>query len=210
MPACDAVALLERVEFEFDTHIHEWATCDFVCSRVLFPLTIAFPAVTVPRVVSYCHAASIWRQRAAAVTWVRHGRSGVHTDSCLEVAEHLVQSSERFVQVCLRPRSITPHCAVLGDTALVRAPRSQLGNGWMLREVWRAHPARVKAFIVAHVSSFSREGLRYAVEKMPKAEAAELLALQLEENERKKRALNDGGAAPPAAKRARGARGGVA
>jgi len=37
----------------------------------------------------------------------------------------------------------------------------------MLREASRADLAKTRAFIEEHYPSFSREGLRYAIEKMP-------------------------------------------
>jgi 3-methyladenine DNA glycosylase AlkD len=46
----------------------------------------------------------------------------------------------------------------------------QLGTGWALRELWLAEPRKVRAFLRDHYPHFSREGLRYAIEKMPPAQ----------------------------------------
>jgi len=57
----------------------------------------------------------------------------------MEICGTCVQSEERFVQ---------------------------LGNGWVLREVGQHYLDEVVDFIKTNYKSFSREGLRYAIEKM--------------------------------------------
>lgn len=54
---------------------------------------------------------------------------------------------------------------------------NQLGMGWLLREMYLADPKGVDAFIRQHYSSFTREALRYAIEKMPEEERTALLNL---------------------------------
>jgi hypothetical protein len=51
----------------------------------------------------------------------------------------------------------------------------QTGVGWLLRELSRAEPTRVEAFIRRHARFMSRECIRHAVEKLP-ARAPDLLA----------------------------------
>jgi len=70
---------------------------------------------------------------------VKLARFGDHTQSIIEICETCVKSPERFVQ---------------------------LGNGWVLRELSRADLNLVVSFIKKNYSHFSREGLRYAIEKM--------------------------------------------
>jgi len=70
---------------------------------------------------------------------VKLARLGNHTDPIIRICSTCVKSSERFVQ---------------------------LGNGWVLRELSRADLNLVVNFIKENYKKFSREGLRYAIEKM--------------------------------------------
>ena len=52
----------------------------------------------------------------------------------------------------------------------------QLGLGWVLRELYLADRDLVLSFLAAHYGELSREGLRYAIEKMPAELQMRLLA----------------------------------
>ena len=67
----------------------------------------------------------------------------------LEICAATVQSQERFAQT---------------------------GTGWVLRELSRAEPERVVAFLEVNARLFSAEGLRYAIEKLPAEAKARLIA----------------------------------
>ena len=133
---------LRRLEPVFDASVREWGTCDGLCGRVLRHLLLRSDADQ-KRIVGWSRSRNQWRQRAAAVAFVNEARHGRHTVRILEVCEQTVKNPERFVQ---------------------------LGTGWALRELWLAEPRRVKAFLRDHYPDFSREGLRYAIEKMPPAQ----------------------------------------
>jgi 3-methyladenine DNA glycosylase AlkD len=50
--------------------------------------------------------------------------------------------------------------------------------GWMLREVGkRVSPAKLRAFLKAHVTAMPRTALRYAIERFPAAERAKWMAI---------------------------------
>jgi len=70
---------------------------------------------------------------------VKLARFGNHTDQIIKISSTCVKSTERFVQ---------------------------LGNGWVLRELSLADLDLVVKFIKENYENFSREGLRYAIEKM--------------------------------------------
>jgi 3-methyladenine DNA glycosylase AlkD len=133
---------LRRLEPVFDASVHEWGTCDGLCSRVLRHLLLR-SAADLRRIVGWSRSGNQWRQRAAAVAFVNEARHGRHTAEILEVCARTVKNPERFVQ---------------------------LGTGWALRELWLAEPRKVRAFLRDHYPHFSREGLRYAIEKMPPAQ----------------------------------------
>jgi len=52
----------------------------------------------------------------------------------------------------------------------------QTAVGWLLRELSRAEPTRVEAFVRRHARFMSREAMRQAIEKLPASRQAELLA----------------------------------
>lgn len=123
------------------SQLANWGLIDFVSSRVLAELVVQNPALFADRLHAWRLARdNLWKQRAACVSFVRLARFGEHSDTILSICEETVCNPERF---------------------------AQLGTGWVLRELWLAEPERVLAFLRAHFRHLSREGLRYAVEKMP-------------------------------------------
>jgi hypothetical protein len=63
-------------------------------------------------------------------------------------------------------------------STVVWSPESidQTAVGWLLRELSRAEPTRVEAFVRRHARFMSRECVRQAVEKLPGARQHDLLA----------------------------------
>lgn len=100
-------------------------------------------------IVAWSRARNPWQQRASAVAFVNEARHGRYNPEILSVCRNLVGNPDRFVQ---------------------------LGMGWVLRELFLADRQAVMAFIDRHRSGISREGLRYAMEKMPVATRKRLLA----------------------------------
>ena len=84
----------------------------------------------------------------AGVSFVSLARYGNVTTEVPQACKTTIKNPERFVQ---------------------------LGTGWVLRELWLAEPATVEEFIKEHHQCFSREGLRYAIEKMPTKLQREIL-----------------------------------
>ena len=52
----------------------------------------------------------------------------------------------------------------------------QTAVAWLLRELSRAEPTRVEAFVRRHARFMSREATRQAIEKLPVARQQELVA----------------------------------
>lgn len=147
-----AAALVDTTEALFDTgHVYDWAICDTLCGRVLFECLKVEPALA-QRIAAWKDSPLLWKQRAAAVTFVKLAKPqyGYH-DTVLDICGTIVKSPERFVQ---------------------------LGCGWVLREVSVHDLHGVVAFIKSNYSAFSREGLRYAIEKMDGPLRSELLAFK--------------------------------
>lgn len=63
----------------------------------------------------------------------------------------------------------------------------QLGTGWVLRELSLSDKNRVVEFIKENYDFFSREGLRYALEKMDEKTRLFLMNYKKDENPVKKK-----------------------
>eukprot|EP00768_Dysnectes_brevis_P006879 gnl/Dysnectes_brevis/5597_a8123_718.p1 GENE.gnl/Dysnectes_brevis/5597_a8123_718~~gnl/Dysnectes_brevis/5597_a8123_718.p1 ORF type:complete len:274 (+),score=12.96 gnl/Dysnectes_brevis/5597_a8123_718:46-867(+) len=122
-------------------HVYEWATCDTLSSRVFSLMIKRDPALFIPLIHIWKDSPYMWVQRASCVSFVRHARHGdpLVTSTVIDICETCVTNPERFVQ---------------------------LGVGWVLRELSQADLGLVVRFIKRHYHHHSREGLRYALEKM--------------------------------------------
>jgi len=128
-----------------DGHIFDWSTCDWFCVRVLGPLVRREGEACARAISEWRNADDLWQRRASVVAFVNLAKAGDanfpgFTDMLLENCAALVQSQERFAQT---------------------------GTGWVLRELGRADQERVIRFVEMYAEHFSREGLTYAIEKMP-------------------------------------------
>ena len=123
-----------------DQHVYDWATSDGLSGRVIRFL-IPQSSNVVQTLVSWKDTPNIWRKRSAAVSFVHHARHGKYTDEIITICDTIVKDPERFVQ---------------------------LGTGWVLRELSLADKKLVLDFIAAHSKYFSKEGIRYALEKVKK------------------------------------------
>lgn len=139
---------IRQLEPVFDRNVYDWATCDMLCGRVLY-LLIKRSSAELRRVVGWSKAKYLWRQRASAVTFVKVARFGQHDEEVIAVCDRVLRNPERF---------------------------AQLGAGWALRELSLADCNRVVAFLRNNYAFVSREGLRYAIEKMPASLQRRLLA----------------------------------
>ena len=134
-----------------------WAACDSLCSRVLRPAVKASPDVAADVAAWGALATSPWTVRASCVTFVceakRDDRLRAHGVTAARAALASPFVGERFVQ---------------------------LGVGWLLRDVGRGDQRLADAFLAQHLAVMSPEGLRYAIEARPTAEAASWVAKRRE------------------------------
>ena len=155
-------AFLDELAPLFDEgHVADWATCDDLAGHVLREL-VARSAATRKRVIAWSRAKNEWQQRASAVAFANECRKLCHGDDILDVCSHIVRSQGRFVQ---------------------------LGCGWALREMSVHEMERVIAFIDDNAKHLSREGLSYAVEKMPLVVRVDVKARHAAQSGRGKRAV---------------------
>ena len=132
----------------------EWATCDGIASRVIHYLIVK-NAELAAQVASWKSSESIWRQRCACVSFVKMARFGGHNEIILDLCSTVVRRVERF---------------------------AQLGVGWVLRELSLADLEAVVEFIKKNYGQFSREGLRYAIEKMSPSLKKKLLNYSVDDD----------------------------
>jgi 3-methyladenine DNA glycosylase AlkD len=99
-------------------------------------------------------AESRWQRRAACVAFTTIAPQGDH-------------AAPGFTQL-----AFTVCSAIIWSTDRI----DQTAVGWLLRELSRAEPTRVEAFVRRHARFMSREATRQAVEKLPAPRQAELLA----------------------------------
>lgn len=121
-----------------DNHIYDWSTCDGLSGKVI-SVMIKKDETLAELVRPWKDAECLWRQRAACIVFVKLARLGQFDDLIIDIVSSCVKNSERFVQ---------------------------LGVGWVLRELSLADLDRVCEWIKRNYSLLSREGLRYAIEKM--------------------------------------------
>jgi 3-methyladenine DNA glycosylase AlkD len=131
--------VIQQLASQIDQNVYDWATCDSISSKVICELIKLKPKTMAPIVEEWKDADHMWRQRSACVSFVKIARHGAHNDRIITICKSVVMNNERF---------------------------AQLGCGWVLRELSLADLDLTTQFIKDHYKYFSREGLRYAIEKM--------------------------------------------
>lgn len=121
-------------------YIYDWSTCDVFSSRIVFSL-VKSDESNIKFLVGWKNLpdVSVWMLRCCCVSFVKLARFGKYNDTIVDICSTAVRNSERFVQ---------------------------LGAGWVLRELSRADNDLVIQFIKQNIKFISKEGLRYATEKM--------------------------------------------
>jgi 3-methyladenine DNA glycosylase AlkD len=124
--------------------IDDWNTCDWFCVKVLGPLVVREGEACARAIAQWKTVENLWQRRASGVAFVNLAKKGDDnfagfTALLLETCAATVRHQERF---------------------------SQTGTGWVLRELSRADPQRVRLFVRDYICDFSSEGLRYAAQKL--------------------------------------------
>lgn len=140
--------LVARLAPLVDLTVDNWAVADALSGGVLRRRVFRVPAERT-ELRTWVHAPSAWRRRMVAVTYTNEARTGRYDAEILEVVGALLGDHERFVQ---------------------------LGIGWLMRELSVSDRPRAVRYLLDHLDGFSREGLRYAVEKLPPEERRSVMA----------------------------------
>jgi len=131
----------------FDNYIYDWGTCDVSCSKIISKMISLNPEI-ISTIIKWKDSEKIWAKRGAAVSFVTLAKTGKYNDEIIDICSTIVKDNRRFVQ---------------------------LGNGWVLRNLSLVDLSRVIDFIKRNYDYFSREGLRYAIEKMNPKKRKELM-----------------------------------
>jgi len=121
-----------------ENHVYDWATCDGLAGSLMGRMLRRDPTLC-KCTYAWKNSGNVWLQRSSCLVYLPTARYGIHNEQIINTCKVCVKSTERFVQ---------------------------LGVGWVLRELSLADLDLVVNFIKANYDCFSREGLRYAIEKM--------------------------------------------
>lgn len=153
------VILLERAAQKFGAaefrrlerwlrHVKNWAACDALCVNLLGAILLR-EARLATRGHRWAGSPSLWRRRAAAVSFVPAARRGVFTKEIFQVAARLLGDDEYMVQK---------------------------GVGWLLREAAKTRRAQVIAHLLRVRKRAPRLVLRTACETLPARARRRILA----------------------------------
>ncbi|KAL0485332.1 hypothetical protein AKO1_002909 [Acrasis kona] len=160
-----ATLIIEQIKTVLDEDEHfNWGTTDSLSSMVLCEIIKKKGKGTAETISqwSYDPKPSLWRLRSSCVTFVKIARHGKYNKLILDQCKHILTGradelhKERFVQ---------------------------LGVGWVLRELSLKDEPSVIEFLKKHYHHFSREGLRYAIEKMDSETKSNLMKYSPNESE---------------------------
>ncbi|KAL7721316.1 DNA alkylation repair enzyme [Entamoeba marina] len=132
-----------------DNYVPDWTTCDSFSNKVLGPLVKKSDDFA-HKISLWKDSGKVWRMRACCISFVNLAKVGAMTELSFEICAHCLRSSERFVQ---------------------------LGVGCLLREMSLMFSENVVEFITQNFRYFSREGLRYSIDKLNSDVRKKILSL---------------------------------
>lgn len=137
--------LLDRCEHWLETYVSNWAQCDDMCLKLLYPFFLGHLEL-IPRTRRWVGSASPWARRAANVAVVKFVRRKVGRTVFELPTSHVFDNCVRLMH---------------DEDVYV-----QKGSGWLLKVTAEAHPDEVAEFLRTWHTEMPRDTFRYAVEKM--------------------------------------------
>lgn len=137
-----------------DGCINNWGICDSICGKVLKPWTILNKENSIEISQWSKDHQNIWIRRASCVSFITRVKLKDEknfigfTDLMFETCQNNIIYSERF---------------------------NQLATGWLLRELSLIDKNKFLRFFYQNFKYFTREGIRYSIEKLPEKERKKLL-----------------------------------
>lgn len=130
-------ALIERyARLYAEGHIFDWNTCDWFCVRVLGPTIAKHGQPCAEAFAAWKDAPNLWQARSAVVAFVPVAGEASYYPLILDACEVLIRREERFAKTAV---------------------------GWILRDLSKQDPDRVRAFVEANLGWFSVEVVRNAL-----------------------------------------------
>ena len=148
--------LLERCHVWLNESVSNWAQCDDMCLKLLYPFLLGHLEL-IPRTQTWIDSASPWSRRAANVAVVKFVRGEVGGNGYMLPVAHVLDNCTRLMH--------DPDDYV------------QKGCGWLLKVTAQAHPEAVIDFLRAWRSEMNRGTYRYAIEKLSTDDRAALMGL---------------------------------
>ncbi|MFD5161089.1 DNA alkylation repair protein [Streptomyces hawaiiensis] len=137
--------LLDRCEYWLETHVSNWAQCDDLCLKLLYPFFRGH-LDQIPRTRRWVESPSPWARRAANVAVVKFVRRKVGRTVFELPLSHVFDNCARLMH---------------DEDVYV-----QKGCGWLLKVTAEIHQDEVAAFLRKHHTEMNRDTFRYAIEKM--------------------------------------------
>lgn len=131
-------------------YVHDWSACDDLCGGPLGHILIMYPELAV-KTVPWRAARNRWVQRASAVALIPGVRKGLFLKEIQAAATALLQTEDDLVQKAY---------------------------GWALKEAAATFQDEVFAYVMKNKDIMPRTALRYAIEKMPRAQRNEAMKKQ--------------------------------
>jgi 3-methyladenine DNA glycosylase AlkD len=115
--------------------ITDWNVCDWLCVRLLTPLLVKEPELTVPVLSEWNISQSLWKARASLVPFAQSENIANHNKTILQFSTELIKRQERFCKTAV---------------------------GWVLREYSKIDAKFVTAFLENHKEWTSKEVIKNA------------------------------------------------
>jgi 3-methyladenine DNA glycosylase AlkD len=150
-------SLLKRFRYWLEHHVSNWAQCDDLCLKVIYPFFLGRPQL-ITSIQPWTNSKSPWVRRAANVALIKFVKRKIGKTMYELPLEVVFENTRRLLA--------DP------DTYV------QKSVGWLLKATAEYHQAEVVGFIKANVGKMQRGTLRYAIEKMGEQQRKTLMALE--------------------------------
>ncbi|MFJ7769641.1 DNA alkylation repair protein [Streptomyces sp. NPDC097107] len=147
--------LLDRARAWLDRHVSNWAQCDDLCLKLLYPYFLGH-LDDIPRTREWLDGGP-WARRAANVAVVKFVRRQVGKEVYELPLDHALGNCS----------------ALLADEDVY----VQKGVGWLLKVTAREHPEAVREYLTKRRPQMRRDTFRYALGGLDAADRRALMAL---------------------------------
>lgn len=129
---------LIRIKSIIIDYIYDWWNCDTLSSRVMWNM-IRNNWKYAQIIQNWSHQKHTWIQRSSCISFVKNAKLWTYNKEIIQICNNVLTNPERF---------------------------AQLWVWWLLRELSVIDKKLVIKYIIENYQLFSREWLRYAIEKM--------------------------------------------